>query len=1130
MGSSSFKRADTRNWRTTRKERIKFYIGDIGRSLSGSIVTTFMSMFLMLQGIPLEWVAVALIIVNVVDSVDDVIFGYLIDKIQLKKSKFFRKITGEGKYLPWFRLAAPFFPIFTICFFLMPANISFAGKIVWFVVFDLLYDLFYTIVEVPMNSLVVSITDNMEERNTIIQTKTILSTIVVMFVPMIWLVLVSQKVGLPLVWVASVSAFIFFWFMFPLYKGVKEHNIDLNNVSEDDLGHYSLKDMFKCVIGNKFLLLLLLSSFLTSAFSTSAGSIGIFASFYILGDELILIIPVLISVPLALVFQLLATRIVKRFGKVPTVLVGSVVGIIAFFGIYAFGSFAINSRIAELPQAGDGVNTLINPETGKLEVIHLGLNVGVIIILCIFLVAQAPFGNLANMCRGFMLPDAIEYSRYKQGKDCSGICTSLNSFITKLSTSVASAAGLFILGLGGWKPVEATDFADLAAQAVENPIAVSQPVSSLNTIWIVYALIPTIGQLLAWICMFFYNLKDADIQLMSKCNSGVITRRECEMMMSKSYSKEYKLGTVDGYRLNHLEKKFKKSRNNEFKDEKFSGEKLPVKRANFENIDSYIYRPEDNTGLKPVIIMLHNGNLVNSSALAIDGLCNKLALKSNNIVINLDYASSEEERLAYVIRELTDTIRFIKVHAEEYGIDAKRITVAGLGAGAQILASAALTLKNKGINVQHIILLDPYVDFTKGLPVALESDKNVSVKDKHLLKDMLFGGSKLDLPMISPVYATSSELAGVAKTSIVIYGDDEQSKTNKLYASKLQESGVSCKIEENNETHYLYNSRLNDAEIDAVVDKISLLANETEEAEEIEDLGDTSDISLWTPVILTPEQKKKRKKKRIIMGITIPIGVIVVLLALVVAKMAIDKPVATELALSTTSETIKVGEEFTISLNGSGEYKELKFESEDETIASVVASDDKKSGTVTGVKEGETRIKIEVVGNEAIKDPLYCNVVVDNGAAAKLLTIYGENSNNRTFINFYDDHTYTFFTDYYTPSGAYAALGNLTIWVGDCSIGTEYGRDYDRDTWSIENSTLVLANKASAYMPNFLADGYPNNDKTLEDALWKAELKSTVETVDGKLKISVIVNNGQMDLFPGTFNLTEEETKTILGK
>ena len=35
-------------WRTTRKERLNYYIGDLGRSLEGYIVTAMMTLFLLL--------------------------------------------------------------------------------------------------------------------------------------------------------------------------------------------------------------------------------------------------------------------------------------------------------------------------------------------------------------------------------------------------------------------------------------------------------------------------------------------------------------------------------------------------------------------------------------------------------------------------------------------------------------------------------------------------------------------------------------------------------------------------------------------------------------------------------------------------------------------------------------------------------------------------------------------------------------------------------------------------------------------------------------------------------------------------------------------------------------------------
>ena len=139
-------------------------------------------------------------------------------------------------------------------------------------------------------------------------------------------------------------------------------------------------------------------------------------------------------------------------------------------------------------------------------------------------------GNIANIAKTFLIPDTIEYTRYKTGKDCSGIFFAMNSFVTKLTQSVASSLGLFLLGLSGWIEIEATDFADVAAQNIQ------QPASALNMLWIVYTLIPAVGTLLGILVMVFYRIKDKDIDLMIKCNAGDITREECEAQLSRKYN------------------------------------------------------------------------------------------------------------------------------------------------------------------------------------------------------------------------------------------------------------------------------------------------------------------------------------------------------------------------------------------------------------------------------------------------------------------------------------------------------------------------------------------------------------------------------------------------------------------
>ena len=125
--------------------------------------------------------------------------------------------------------------------------------------------------------------------------------------------------------------------------------------------------------------------------------------------------------------------------------------------------------------------------------------------------------------------DTIEYTRYKTGKDCSGICNALSSFVIKLTSSVSSSLGLFILGLSNYIPVPTESFEDIAAAGV------TQPQEAMDVMWVIYALIPLIGTLLGVLVMGIYKLKDNDVELMAKCNAGEITREECEAQLSRKY-------------------------------------------------------------------------------------------------------------------------------------------------------------------------------------------------------------------------------------------------------------------------------------------------------------------------------------------------------------------------------------------------------------------------------------------------------------------------------------------------------------------------------------------------------------------------------------------------------------------
>lgn len=482
------KRAD---WRMSKKERLCYYMGDAGRLFCSQIITNFMSVFLIFQGISMTSVAGIMLIVKFIDAIDDVLFGYFVDRWDPKKWKLISKLTGEGKYLPWYRATFFMFPLVSVLFFCMPTGMPEGMKLVWFAVFYLLYDLTCTIAEVPMNSMVVTLTDNIEERSAILKVKGVVLTIGAIVLGLGGNLLISENVGLPVTGVAIGLIVILFTMMVPLSFGVKEHNPGLKNVDVEKEEHYSFKDMLKCVKTNKYILILLISNVICASTQTG-NAVTLFVGFYLFQNSMILTIPVLIALIPGIIIQSKADRIAMKLGKRNAIILFALLAGIGGLIVYLVG--------------------WKNP----------------IAVIAISSFACIP-GAVRAVLLTFIVPDTIEYTRYKTGEDCSGIFYAMNSFVNKATAGFASSLALFILGICGWVEVNATDFADLAAQGI------SQPESALSALWALNGLIPAIGIFLSVGILLLYKLKDSDAQLMARCNSGEISREECEAKLSRKY-------------------------------------------------------------------------------------------------------------------------------------------------------------------------------------------------------------------------------------------------------------------------------------------------------------------------------------------------------------------------------------------------------------------------------------------------------------------------------------------------------------------------------------------------------------------------------------------------------------------
>lgn len=480
-------------WQLSKSERRWYYLGDLSRLFCSTLVATYMGTFLMFQGINIESLAIATLIIKIIDSVDDVLFGFIIDKFNIAEWKIFKKFAGKGKYMPWYRLFFWTFPVATVLFYMMPQNSPDAFKIGWFFVTYLLYDLTCTLTEVPMQSMVTTLTDSPSERNNILTVKGVLTVIGAVGFSVVVSVLMSENVGIPLKDIAITSALVFLVLMLPMVFKVREHNTELKNLeSEQDQEKYTVKDMIHCVMTNKYILVYFLVVIISTVFCTRTAVEGLIG-FYIFQDSMAFTYVMLIGFVPGIILSAFCGKIADKFGKRNTLafifaLLAVSQLIIYFFCRESKWAFIVLGGLCAIPNA------------------------------------------LVSVVRTYIAPDTIDYTRYKTGKDCSGIFYALQSFINKALNGVVGSVGLFILAMFGWQEVTGESFADLAAQGV------TQTPTALNALWILGYLIPAIGFGISAVLLYTcYKLKDQDAALMAQCNAGKITREECEAQLSRKY-------------------------------------------------------------------------------------------------------------------------------------------------------------------------------------------------------------------------------------------------------------------------------------------------------------------------------------------------------------------------------------------------------------------------------------------------------------------------------------------------------------------------------------------------------------------------------------------------------------------
>ena len=447
---------------TSAGERYSYLLYYFGVLISYSLFTGFLNLFLTDIGIPAAIVGTMLVCTRIWDAVNDPIFGVIVDKTSFK----------GGKYIPWVRIASFMIPIATILMFSIPSSLSLVTKVVLAVLAYLLWDVAYTVSDIPIYALPTAMTSNIKERDGLYVNSKFTAFVGIILAGAIFPMLYPEIGWSMAVIILSVFSLIT---MIPVgFKARERFYTDQQSPS--------FMELVRSIIRNKYLFVYHGALVIFTLANLATPVQAYFAIHCLGGPEYLTAMALIASLPtLLMVFiaKWLLRKVDKLFLGIASIMGMSLTGVLLFFVGYS--------------------------------------NLTVLFVL---LTVRALFFAMHVILTAMFTADCAEYGNFKTGERLQGTSFAIQAFTTKFNGAISVAICMFILGIFGFKE---------GADAVQSEAVVS-------VIWNMYSWVPVITGVLASLLLAFgYKLRQKDVAVMVRANKGEITHEEATALMSRSY-------------------------------------------------------------------------------------------------------------------------------------------------------------------------------------------------------------------------------------------------------------------------------------------------------------------------------------------------------------------------------------------------------------------------------------------------------------------------------------------------------------------------------------------------------------------------------------------------------------------
>lgn len=202
------------------------------------------------------------------------------------------------------------------------------------------------------------------------------------------------------------------------------------------------------------------------------------------------------------------------------------------------------------------------------------------------------------------------------------------------------------------------------------------------------------------------------------------------------------------------------------------------------------------SGNIPMIINFHGGGFIKGRTARDLRYCSYLAEKLNCLVWDVDYRLAPEEPFPHAADECFGVIEYAFANAEQLGVDASRIALAGHSSGGNLAASACIKAADKDFHPCALLLEYFPADLSRDPMDRLTSEQMADertvarAKTERLYNSFYCTAEQQANPLASPIYAPLEALSTFPDCLVISAQIDSLCQETEAFAKRLVEAGV----------------------------------------------------------------------------------------------------------------------------------------------------------------------------------------------------------------------------------------------------------------------------------------------------------------------------------------------------